>query len=29
MSERRIAQVLGLVLGAVFTCTMVLNALAY
>jgi hypothetical protein len=29
MSERRIAQVLGLVLGGLFTCTMVLNALAY
>jgi hypothetical protein len=29
MSERRIAQVFGLVLGGLFTFTMVLNALAY
>jgi len=29
MSERRIAQLFGLVLGGLLTCTMVLNALAY
>jgi len=29
MSERRIAQLFGLVLGGVFTFGMVLNALAY
>jgi hypothetical protein len=29
MSERRIAQIFGLALGGLFTCTMVLNALAY
>jgi hypothetical protein len=29
MSERRIAQLIGLALGGLLTCTMVLNALAY
>jgi hypothetical protein len=29
MSERRITQVFGLVLGAIFTCGLVLNAFAY
>jgi len=29
MSERRITQVFGLVLGAITTCTMVLNAFAF
>jgi hypothetical protein len=28
MSERRIAQLIGLILGGLLTCTMVLNALA-
>jgi len=29
MSERRITQLFGLVLGAIITCTMVLNAFAF
>src|SRR5262249_45056985 len=29
MSERRITQLFGLVLGAIVTCTLVLNALAF
>ena len=29
MSERNIAQLFGLILGALFTCTLVLNALAF
>jgi hypothetical protein len=29
MSERRITQWFGLILGALFTCTLVLNAFAF
>jgi hypothetical protein len=29
MSEQRMAQLIGLVLGGLLTCTMVLNALAF
>jgi hypothetical protein len=29
MSERRITQLFGLVLGAIVTCTLVLNAFAF
>ena len=29
MSERRITQLFGLVLGTIITCTMVLNAFAF
>jgi hypothetical protein len=29
MSERKISQLFGLILGALFTCTMVLNAFAF
>jgi hypothetical protein len=29
MSERRITQLLGLILGALVTCTLVLNAFAF
>ncbi len=29
MTERRITQLFGLILGALFTCTLVLNAFAF
>jgi hypothetical protein len=29
MSERRITQLFGLILGALFTCTLVLNAFTF
>jgi hypothetical protein len=29
MSERRITQLFGLLLGAIFTCSLVLNAFAF
>jgi hypothetical protein len=29
MSERKITQLFGLILGALFTCTLVLNAFAF
>jgi hypothetical protein len=29
MSERRITRLFGLILGALFTCTLVLNAFAF
>jgi hypothetical protein len=29
MSERKITQLFGLILGALFTCTMVLNAFVF
>ncbi len=29
MSEQRITQLFGLILGAVFTCSLVMNAFAY
>jgi hypothetical protein len=29
MSERNIAQLFGLIVGALFTCTLVLNAFVY
>jgi hypothetical protein len=29
MSERRITQLFGLILGGIFTCTLVLSAFAY
>jgi hypothetical protein len=29
MSERKVTQLFGLILGALFTCTLVLNAFAF